>query len=85
MRRPGLPSADRFGPTTLDECERRPDVRVRELAGESRHGRILGFAAMLHNSEQVTIRMVPGMSRCVVGRRGVAAVRKGALPVRLTL
>ena len=39
---------------------------------------------MLHDSEELSIRVVPGMPGCVVGRRGVAAVGELALPVRLT-
>lgn len=84
MRRSGLSSANRLRPTALDVGERGPDVRVRELVGEPRHGRVFGFAAVLHDSEKVTIRMMPGVPGRVVGRGGIAAVCKGALPVRLT-
>src|SRR5258706_15279533 len=78
-------------PVALDVGEGRPDFIVRQFRAKRWHiafipgWRMRRHQPALGDTEEDIVRVVPGVPAFIVRRRGHAAVRQTALPLRLAL
>jgi hypothetical protein len=90
MARSGLLIASfAIRPPALDELEHRPDLIVAEYRLERRHvgsiARNHGREPELGDLEQLVIRVMPGMTRLIMGWRGKTSRWQPLHPLRLAL